>query len=122
MEPGGDRGPRHRLRDADAEDARADRSDEGDLDRNQARISWRAGRIRRDDDLAEARAEAASAGYSRRRLSMGSAARSAMATAGTRTPRAAIPRNTYPPSARWPRVPGAIPPLCRSRSAARPTI
>src|SRR5207244_6843277 len=39
-------------------DARADRGDEGDLDQVQGRISRRHGRFPRDDDVAEARAEA----------------------------------------------------------------
>src|SRR5437667_7555334 len=41
LEPRGDREPRHRLRDAHAEDARADRGDEGDLDRVEASIPRR---------------------------------------------------------------------------------
>ena len=41
LEPGGDREPRHGLRDAHAEDARADRGDEGDLDQVEAGIPRR---------------------------------------------------------------------------------
>ena len=78
LEPGGDREPRHRLRDAHAEDARADRGDEGDLDQAEAGISRRDRRVRHDDDLAEAGAEAVSADHSRRRLPVGGAARGAL--------------------------------------------
>ena len=49
-------------------------------------------------------------------------ARCGTATAGTRTRRAGSRRNICRRSARWRRRPGAIPPHCRSRSAARPTI
>ena len=56
-------------------DARADRGDEGDLDREQARVSRRDRRFPADDDVAEAGAEAAPAGHSRRRLPARGAAR-----------------------------------------------
>ena len=46
----------------------------------------------------------------------------AMATAGTRTRRAATPRNTFRPSARWPRKPGATRNPCHYALAARRTI
>ena len=54
--------------------ARAHRGDEADLDQIEGRIPRRAGQLPRDDDVAEAGAEAAPAGHRRRRLSAGGAA------------------------------------------------
>ena len=76
--------------------------------KNEAGISRRDRRFRHDDDLAEAGAEAAPAGHSRRRLSVGGAARDALRRRLVpERRRAAIPRNTCRPSARWRRRPGA---------------
>src|SRR5207302_1728233 len=78
LEPGRDREPRHRLFVAHAEDARADRGDEGALDAGDTRISRRDRQIRHDPDLAKAGTEAAPAGHPRRRFSLGGAPRGAL--------------------------------------------
>ena len=66
------------VRDARQAGARAGRGDEGDLDQAEGGISRRAGQLPGDDGLAQAGAEAASAGHRRRRLSAGGAARGAL--------------------------------------------
>ena len=78
LERRGDGGPRHRLHLARQAGARAGRGDEGDLDQVEGRISRRTGQFPRDDDVAEAGAEAASAGDRRRRLSAGGTPRGAL--------------------------------------------
>ena len=123
LEPGGDREPQHGFRDAHAEDARADRGDEGDLDQAEAGISRRHRRVRHDDDLAEAGAETVSADHSRRRLSVGGTARGALRR------RLVSERVERRPGAIYPGLPRdgagsrARPEIaCHCASAARPTI
>ena len=69
LERRGDGQPRHRLCDALQADARAHRGDEGDLGAIEGEISRRVRQLRRDDAMAEAGAETASADRGRRRLS-----------------------------------------------------
>jgi len=63
LERGRDRGPPHRLQNPLQADARADRSDEGDLDQINGPISRRVRQFSPDDDLAKAGSETASADH-----------------------------------------------------------
>ena len=75
LERGGDGRPRHRLQGAVRGDARARRGHARDLDQVEARVRGPLREVRTHDDVAEAGAEAASAGHRRRRLSLWRAAR-----------------------------------------------
>ena len=68
LERRGDGRPRHGVRHALQADARAHRGDEGDLGALEAEIFRRVRQVRRDDAVAQAGAEAASADHRRRRL------------------------------------------------------